>query len=176
MRYLFLSFFLMSCVHTIPLENPNWDGVLKRQQIEFTSNIPTYQDIETIQKSCNGPKFISDKEAWGKDDYWATPKEFRAKNAGDCEDFAICKYYALRKAGFKAEDLKILLGKSRILMGHHAILSVRFDNKEYILDNVDKTISLRKDFIDRYFVPSYEMNEISIKASSGSNYMGKELF
>ncbi|ARN19859.1 transglutaminase-like cysteine peptidase [Piscinibacter gummiphilus] len=43
-------------------------------------------------------------------DLWATPAELAARGAGDCEDFAIAKYFALVGAGVPAARLRIVYG------------------------------------------------------------------
>lgn len=40
-------------------------------------------------------RFVDDAVVWGQNDYWATPLETLSKGAGDCEDFAIAKYFTL---------------------------------------------------------------------------------
>jgi len=51
--------------------------------------------------------FADDASNWGRADHWATPDEFLARGAGDCEDFAIAKYFALRAAGLPAAQLRL---------------------------------------------------------------------
>jgi predicted transglutaminase-like cysteine proteinase len=55
---------------------------------------------------------IEDSVHWGQEDYWATPAEFIASNGGDCEDFVIAKYFALRESGIPAEKLRLTYVKS----------------------------------------------------------------
>ena len=43
--------------------------------------------------------FEDDISVWQQSDYWATPLETIGQGRGDCEDFAIIKYVALREAG-----------------------------------------------------------------------------
>jgi predicted transglutaminase-like cysteine proteinase len=43
--------------------------------------------------------FREDIETWGQIDYWASPLEFMEKGQGDCEDYAIGKYFSLIAAG-----------------------------------------------------------------------------
>lgn len=38
-------------------------------------------------------RFRDDITVWGQQDYWATPIEFLRKGAGDCEDYALAKYF-----------------------------------------------------------------------------------
>ncbi|MBW2734199.1 MAG: transglutaminase-like cysteine peptidase [Deltaproteobacteria bacterium] len=44
--------------------------------------------------------FKNDIDVWSIKDYWAAPHEFAAKGEGDCDDFAIYKYFALKQIGF----------------------------------------------------------------------------
>ncbi len=57
-------------------------------------------------------RFATDKALWGVENYWATPYEFLSRNAGDCEDFAIAKYFTLKAIGVEEEKLNILYVKS----------------------------------------------------------------
>ena len=47
--------------------------------------------------------FEDDISVWQQSDYWATPLETIGQGRGDCEDFAIIKYVALREAGIAVE-------------------------------------------------------------------------
>jgi predicted transglutaminase-like cysteine proteinase len=51
--------------------------------------------------------FGEDEAIWGQQDYWATPLESMGKGAGDCEDFAIFKYFSLREAGVARDKLRL---------------------------------------------------------------------
>ena len=69
---------------------------------DWISLINTYQhnELETLKKVndfFNTFRFIDDIIHWKQEDYWATPIEFIASGAGDCEDFSIAKYYTLIK-------------------------------------------------------------------------------
>jgi predicted transglutaminase-like cysteine proteinase len=58
--------------------------------------------------------FYDDMVVWGQSDYWATPAETLAMGRGDCEDFAIAKYFSLQLAGVPIEQLRIVYVKARI--------------------------------------------------------------
>ncbi len=60
----------------------------------------------------NKVPFNSDIEHWGIRDYWATPVELLASNGGDCEDYAIAKYFSLLALGFPMEKLRITYVKA----------------------------------------------------------------
>ncbi len=66
--------------------------------------------VNEVNRVMNKAKYITDKNNWGKKDYWATPGEFMAK-FGDCEDYAISKYMSLKFLGFKMEQLRVVAVK-----------------------------------------------------------------
>jgi predicted transglutaminase-like cysteine proteinase len=52
--------------------------------------------------------YASDMDVWGENDYWATPFEVLDKGRGDCEDFAIAKYYTLLLLGINDSKMRVL--------------------------------------------------------------------
>ncbi|KAA3622816.1 MAG: sulfate adenylyltransferase [Proteobacteria bacterium] len=52
--------------------------------------------------------YASDSKQWGVKDYWSTPVELLVHDRGDCEDYAIAKYFTLRKLGVAAEKLRVI--------------------------------------------------------------------
>ena len=52
--------------------------------------------------------FHTDQEAWGQADFWASPLESLAKAKGDCEDYAIAKYFSLVLAGVAESRLRMV--------------------------------------------------------------------
>lgn len=52
--------------------------------------------------------FHADQEVWGQPDYWASPLESLAKGRGDCEDYAIAKYFSLVSAGVPESRLRMV--------------------------------------------------------------------
>lgn len=73
-----------------------------------------------------------------KQDYWATPKEFLTCGFGDCEDYAIIKYYSLLKLGFDKKKLFVTTVREKFKGNFHMVLSYfRDDNASpLILDNL----------------------------------------
>jgi predicted transglutaminase-like cysteine proteinase len=53
-------------------------------------------------------RFAEDAEIWGQPDYWATPMESLGKGSGDCEDFAIAKYFTLRESQVEPAKLRLV--------------------------------------------------------------------
>jgi predicted transglutaminase-like cysteine proteinase len=88
-------------------------------------------------------RFASDMDVWGVQDYWATPIEFICKNAGDCEDFAIAKYFTLKAMGIADEKLRITYVKAIQLNVHHMVLTYYSDPEAepLVLDNLVDSIN-----------------------------------
>jgi len=59
-------------------------------------------------------RFREDVEVWGQADYWASPLELLAKGEGDCEDFAIAKYFSLLALGVPSAQLRLVYVRARI--------------------------------------------------------------
>ncbi len=49
-----------------------------------------------------------DLDVWGRADYWASPLESLEKGEGDCEDYAIAKYFTLLSTGVAVERLRLV--------------------------------------------------------------------
>jgi predicted transglutaminase-like cysteine proteinase len=52
--------------------------------------------------------FDDDYSVWGQSDYWATPLEMIGQGRGDCEDFAIAKYFSLLNLGVPVSKLRLV--------------------------------------------------------------------
>lgn len=150
-----------------------WTGMFKR--LNATINDPKYHallvsmkaelsgyrsgSIATMAKEVNAmmnrKKYIVDSKNWGKSDYWATPIEFMARG-GDCEDFAIAKYVALRALGVPEERLRVAIVQDLRKNIPHAILVVYSEQGPLILDNQIKDVK-RADQITHY-KPIFSIN------------------
>ena len=71
-------------------------------------------------------------------DHWETPKEFLTCGYGDCEDYAIIKYFTLLKLGFDKDKLYITTVREKYTGSYHMVLSYfkTRDNPPLILDNL----------------------------------------
>jgi predicted transglutaminase-like cysteine proteinase len=87
-------------------------------------------------------RFVADSTQYGEADRWSAPLATFATAKGDCEDYAIAKYVALRDAGFPIDDLRLVLVRDRTLRQDHAVLAARLDDRWLILD------SLRSELIE----------------------------
>src|SRR5262249_40507205 len=71
----------------------------------------------------------SDLSQYGADDFWSAPLATIEKGAGDCEDYAILKYLALREAGISPDDLRLLIVSYPRRRTIHAVLAVHLDEQ-----------------------------------------------
>jgi predicted transglutaminase-like cysteine proteinase len=78
--------------------------------------------LEQANRFFNRIPFVSDITHWGKEDYWATPTEFLASNGGDCEDFAIAKYFTLIGLGVAEKQLTLTYVTALRLNQSHLVL------------------------------------------------------
>jgi len=97
---------------------------------------------------------IDDSRKYNVDDHWATPKEFLIEGKGDCEDYAIAKYFTLLEVGVPKDKLYLAVVKVKAKTNYHMVL-LYIENKDSIplvLDNLSfKILSFdkRKDLIPK---------------------------
>lgn len=123
-------------------------------------NVPSPISIgdlaRNIDKVLNNISYVDDQQNWGKSDYWATPAEFLTRG-GDCEDFAIAKYMALKSLGVPEDHMRITIVHDTVKNIPHAILIVYAEDGPLVLDNQSR-ITQKADDITRY-KPIFSINE-----------------
>ncbi|MFB2551507.1 transglutaminase-like cysteine peptidase [Ensifer soli] len=82
---------------------------------------------------------LTDMEIYGVEELWAYPT-----NVGDCEDYVLLKRRILMERGFKANNLLITVVLQPNGDGH-AVLTVRTDRGDFILDNMRTKVLLWSD-------------------------------
>jgi predicted transglutaminase-like cysteine proteinase len=92
--------------------------------------------LETANRLMNGAiRYVSDAQQHGMPDLWTAPLASLAAGRGDCEDYAIAKYIALRDAGVAEKDMRMVLVRDTSIRLDHAVLAVRFEDEWLVLDN-----------------------------------------
>jgi predicted transglutaminase-like cysteine proteinase len=77
---------------------------------------------------------ITDQDQWNQEEVWSFPV-----NKGDCEDYVLLKRKLLIEQGVPASNLLITVVRQRNGDGH-AVLAVRTDRGDFILDNLEGKI------------------------------------
>lgn len=119
------------------------------------------EKLKLVNDFFNKIPFASDIEHWGVQDYWATPVEMLASDGGDCEDYAIGKYFTLLALGFSMDRLRInyVMAISQDPANQaHMVLTYypKPDAVPFVLDNLDKEIKLASARPD--LIPVYSFN------------------
>jgi len=83
----------------------------------------------------NRVKRITDQEHWGVVENWNYPDD----GYGDCEDYVLLKRRMLMQAGWPREALLITVVRDKKGDGH-AVLTVRTNRGEFVLDNQESEI------------------------------------
>jgi predicted transglutaminase-like cysteine proteinase len=78
---------------------------------------------------------VSDWAQYGVADFWSAPLVTLSAGAGDCEDYAVVKYVALREAGIAPDDLRLLIVYNPRLRTNHVVVAVHLSEEWLILDN-----------------------------------------
>ena len=96
----------------------------------------TWKDLVRINKSVNDTiKPMTDLEHWGVVEKWSYPDD----GYGDCEDYVLLKRRMLIQAGWPREALLITVVRDKKGEGH-AVLTVKTDKGEFVLDNQNPDI------------------------------------
>ena len=118
-----------------------------------------------------------DIDVWGQVDYWASPLEMLGKGAGDCEDFAIGKYFSLLALGMPAQRLRLVYVRAQIggaggVVQAHMVLAyyASAGAEPLILDNLitDVRLASRR----RDLVPVFSFNGEGLWQGVGTQSAG----
>jgi len=133
------------------------------------------QQLEEVNRFFNQIRYVTDANHWGKSDYWATPIEFVGSNSGDCEDYVIAKYFALRELGVNEDKLFLTYVKALELNVAHMVLTY-FDTPQsvpLVLDNYNPQVlpaNQRRDLL-----PVYSFNAESFFLTNQSAGVARKL-
>jgi predicted transglutaminase-like cysteine proteinase len=124
--------------------------------LDSIRKLPRRDQMNAVNAWANTRPYVEDIQNYHVSDYWATPGQFLA-HGGDCEDYAITKYFSLVRLGFSADDLRIVIVDDTNLNVFHAVLAVRSDGNVWLLDNqLQHVVPMN---IAVQYVPIYSLNE-----------------
>ena len=116
--------------------------------IESSKDETILNKIKNVNDFFNEITYKTDQNHWNAKDYWATPLEFMGSGAGDCEDYAIAKYFSLIKLGVPDEKLRITYvsyqkANSKFEEAHMVLTYYHKVGVEpVVLDNINKTLQI----------------------------------
>ena len=95
-----------------------------------------WETLTQVNRQVNASiRSTTDMEHWGVEDHW----DFAEDGYGDCEDYQLVKRKRLVAAGFPRRALRM----TAVIDGDgqpHAVLMVRTDRGDFILDNKQSTV------------------------------------
>ncbi|WP_110188849.1 transglutaminase-like cysteine peptidase [Pokkaliibacter plantistimulans] len=133
----------------------DWEGLMTDSTL---LNAQESTKLRAVNDFFNKVRWLDDLTVWGKNDYWATPLEFLERNAGDCEDFSIAKYFTLRELGVPESKLRIMYVKALAYNQAHMVLLYYASPSAMplVLDNINPKIEPASKRTD--LVPVYSFN------------------
>jgi predicted transglutaminase-like cysteine proteinase len=118
--------------------------------------------LDAVNRAVNQAiTYTTDMVQHGVADLWSAPLATFTSGRGDCEDYAIAKYVALREAGVAAEDLRVLLVRDVVINEDHAVLAARQSGHWVILDN--RNMRLIEDNDIKHLMPLFAIDQNGVK-------------
>lgn len=117
-------------------DNPTECGGGASQPRDIVLSQTAWRDLSKVNRWVNeNVKPMTDQDHWGVVEKWSLPTD----GYGDCEDYVLLKRKLLIDAGWPREALLITVVRDRRGEGH-AVLTVKTDKGEYILDNQNENV------------------------------------
>lgn len=132
---------------------------INQELLKELNDASVIKKLNVVNTWVNYIRYKSDKQVYGISDYWATLYEFVGKNKGDCEDYAIAKYYILKELGVDPKRMKFTYvvykdrkGKkvSHMVLSYLKVPKPKSKKDILILDNNNRLIlpaSKRQDIV-----------------------------
>jgi predicted transglutaminase-like cysteine proteinase len=140
----------------------------------------TWSDMKkltSVNDFINQFNFVDDIDHWKQEDYWATPLETLVTTGGDCEDFAIAKYFTLTAMGMPESKMRLTYVKALSIKKAHMVVSYYEQPKSMplVLDNLNKQILPADQRTD--LLPVYSFNGTGLwmsKKGKQDQYVGDD--
>lgn len=118
--------------------------------------LPPELQLGEVNRYANEKRYLLDLDHFGLEDYWAVPREF-LPDGGDCEDFAITKYFSLRWLGYPGEELRIVVVQDTNLGVPHAVLAVGRGRDILVLDSQVREVQEHRRIV--HYAPVFSINQ-----------------
>lgn len=147
------------------------------EMIEKAKVADTLNKLKLVNDFFNNVPYVTDIKHWEQDDYWASPMEFVGTTGGDCEDYAIAKYFTLIKVGIDESKLRLgyvkYLKKGTDFEETHMVLLYfhREDAIPIVLDNILKKMELASERNDLKLVYSFNAQGLWEAKNKGKEHV-----
>lgn len=117
-------------------DNPKECRAPAAQPRDIVMTPTAWKDLLRVNRWVNETvKPMTDQEHWGTIERWSYPTD----GYGDCEDYVLLKRKMLIEAGWPREALLVTVVRDKKGDGH-AVLTVKSDKGEFILDNQNENV------------------------------------
>lgn len=111
-------------------------AIRERDRSPAIMSADLWKRVNDVNHSVNAAiRPMSDMDIYGRDEVWAYP----SNGVGDCEDYVLEKRRRLAQDGVSLSDLLITVVRKPDGEGH-AVLTLRTDQGDYILDNLSNKV------------------------------------
>jgi predicted transglutaminase-like cysteine proteinase len=131
--------------------------ILWQHLVAELSNLPLKERVERVNDFFNRVPYVTAESNWGDPSYWETPYEF-LMHGGQCQDYAIAKYLALRESGVSEDAILFVVVHDGDDDVDHAITVVNIDGEPVALDSQLSKLTRTADLTERYS-PYYSVND-----------------
>ena len=122
-------------------QNPRECAGAPSQARDVVLTSKAWRDLVQVNTWVNNAiKPMTDLDHWGVVERWSYPDD----GYGDCEDYVLLKRRMLLQAGWPREALLITVVRDKKDEGH-AVLTVKTDKGDFVLDNQAETVVLWSD-------------------------------
>jgi predicted transglutaminase-like cysteine proteinase len=129
----------------------SWQKIMRAAR-----GVPAFEQLKMVNSYFNRWPYSLDMDVYGQSEYWANPPEF-LKLSGDCEDYSITKYFALKHLGVASDRLRIVILQDTIRGIGHAVLAVKQGDQTFVLDNQSDLVLPQERY--EHYQPQYSVNE-----------------
>jgi len=134
-----------------------WRGSYADFKKKYNSLDNLKEQLHLVNMHWNQYPYVDDyNNVYKMEDYWAIPSEM-VVNSGDCEDYAIAKFYTLKDLGFPTDKMRIVVVHEMIRDIAHAVLAVYVEDDILILDNLSNRVFSHS--ILKNYDPRFSLNE-----------------
>jgi predicted transglutaminase-like cysteine proteinase len=146
---------------------------LLESELEHLRHKSDLEKLKGVNDFYNNTPYLSDIKNYHQKDYWATPWEFLGRDRGDCEDYVIAKYFALKYLGVDTKKLYFSYVKSLKYRQAHMVLTYFKTPKSVplVLDNYNLKIFPANERRD--LIPVYNFNGDSLFLAKKRGEHGK---
>ncbi len=134
--------------------SPAWRSLVSNVRRRGGSDV--FHLVSAANAVLNRLPYRADEARYRAGDRWLDPDTF-VTFGGDCEDFAIAKYFMLRNLRVPADSLRVVTGFDSEGVRGHALAVARVDDRLLVLDNRYRWPRLEAEFPN--FRPRLSFNE-----------------